>query len=270
MAKTAEAEVTKLRVKIGPHEFEAEGPRDVVAKHFEAWKQLVATRPLGEGTAGLLLPRGDAGTPAAGDMARLDIFAANTRRNLVTLRASLAGKASHADAALLILYGLRRYFGADGQEVLATRLKEALAASGYRCDRVDRALARHEREVCRPVPPRQKAPQAPDGASRDERGRLLCNFSVVHPWSHAALTADFSRSTAAYKDDGTREAHQRTVCRFEQADQSHPCHSRGCCRWSPATHLAVCRTGAGLHQRRCLRKVPSMHQWEVLHAERFQ
>jgi hypothetical protein len=143
MAKTAEAEVTKLRVKIGPHEFEAEGPRDVVAKHFEAWKQLVATCPLGEGTAGPLLPRGDAGTPAAGDMARLDIFAANTRRNLVTLRASLAGKASHADAALLILYGFRRYFGADGQAVLATRLKEALAASGYLCDRVDRALARH-------------------------------------------------------------------------------------------------------------------------------
>ena len=145
MPRAAGAEVAKLRVKIGPHEFEAEGPRDVVAQHFEAWKQLVAARPFGEGTAGPLVSRVDAtaGKSAAGGMEGFNLFAADAQRNLVTLRASVGGKAPHADAALLILYGYHRCFGADGQEVLATRLKQALAASGYRRKRLDRTLARH-------------------------------------------------------------------------------------------------------------------------------
>jgi hypothetical protein len=98
MPKSAEPQVAKLRVKIGPHEFEAEGPRDVVAEHFDAWKQLVAT-PLAAGTARPLPSRADTGTSAAADMARLEIFAPDMRRNLVKLRASLAGKIQHADAA---------------------------------------------------------------------------------------------------------------------------------------------------------------------------
>jgi len=66
----------------------------VVAKYFEAWTQLVAARPLSEGTAGSPLPRADitARTPAAGDVAGLDIFAVDIRQNLITLRVSPAVK----------------------------------------------------------------------------------------------------------------------------------------------------------------------------------
>lgn len=35
----------KLRVKIGDHEFEAEGPADVVKEQFELWKSLVTSAP---------------------------------------------------------------------------------------------------------------------------------------------------------------------------------------------------------------------------------
>lgn len=141
MPKVAGTEVAKLRVKIGPHEFEAEGPHHVVATHFETWKQLIAARPLSEGATAP--PRAAAGTPAAGDLAGRDIFAADSARQLITLQVSPGGKTPYADAALLILYGYRQSFDQDGRGMLATRLKAAMAASGHGRARVDRTLARH-------------------------------------------------------------------------------------------------------------------------------
>jgi hypothetical protein len=142
MPKDAGTELARLRVKIGAHEFEAEGPRQVVAAYFEAWKQLVAVHAPSAGPAAPSLPRADAvgGAPAAGDLAGRDLFAVDRQRNLITLRVSPAGD---ADAALLLLYGFRLCGVDDGQELLATRLQAALAASGHRRARLDRTLARH-------------------------------------------------------------------------------------------------------------------------------
>ena len=144
-------DVTKLRMKIGPHEFEAEGPRELVAAHFEAWKQLIAARPVTEATVEPTAPRQHTAPPArtvAGQQAGgagtpCDIFAVDTARKRITLRVSPAGKSQDADAALLILYGHHLCFGAEGQAVLVTRLKEALAASGHPRSRIDHTLARH-------------------------------------------------------------------------------------------------------------------------------
>jgi hypothetical protein len=144
-------DVTKLRMKIGPHEFEAEGPRESVAAHFEAWKQLIAGRPVTEITVEPAAPRQQTAPPAGtaagqqtgGASTPRDIFAVDTARKRITLRVSPAGKAQDADAALLILYGYHLCFGDDGQAVLVTRLKEALAASGHPRSRIDRTLARH-------------------------------------------------------------------------------------------------------------------------------
>ena len=124
-----------MRLKVGPHEFEAEGPRDVVAAHFEAWKQLIAPRPFNEGAAGP-----PASSPAAAGDLR-DLFVADKWRHLITLRVSPTGATRLADAALLILYGYQQCLGVDGQDVPATRLKEALAGSGHRRLRIDRTLA---------------------------------------------------------------------------------------------------------------------------------
>lgn len=135
-------DVTKLRMKIGPHEFEAEGPRELVAAHFEAWKQLIAARPVTEATVEPAAPRQQAVTPPGTPR---DIFMVDTARKRIILRVSPTGKAQDADAALLILYGHRLCFGEEGQAVLVTRLKEALAASGHPRSRIDHTLARHVR-----------------------------------------------------------------------------------------------------------------------------
>ena len=39
-------DIHKLKIKIGTHEFEAEGPTDVVQAQFEAFKELVANVPV--------------------------------------------------------------------------------------------------------------------------------------------------------------------------------------------------------------------------------
>ena len=137
MKKDPSSDLAKLRVKIGLHEFEAEGPHGVVAAHFKTWQQLIAPPPAAPppATAPSASP---APMPAA-----LDIFAADPARRLVTLRVYPTGKNQHADAAFLILYGYHECLPTDGQAVDVTRLKAALAASGYRNARIDRTLASH-------------------------------------------------------------------------------------------------------------------------------
>jgi hypothetical protein len=137
MPKAPENEVARLRVKIGSHEFEAEGSHQVVATHFEAWKQLLAQHaPAGSPVA---VPAYAAGALPAGDIR--DLFNTDVRRNMVTLRVPVSAQVPDAEVALLIIYGYGQCFGGDGREVPVTRLKEALAASGHRCDRIDRTLA---------------------------------------------------------------------------------------------------------------------------------
>src|SRR5262245_54066226 len=38
-------ETQRLRVKIGPHEFEAEGPPDTVSKQYADWREMIASLP---------------------------------------------------------------------------------------------------------------------------------------------------------------------------------------------------------------------------------
>ena len=38
-------ENTRIKIKIGNHEFEAEGPSKIVQEQFEAFKQLIASTP---------------------------------------------------------------------------------------------------------------------------------------------------------------------------------------------------------------------------------
>ena len=132
MKKDTSSDIARLRVKLGLHEFEAEGPQDVVAAHFKTWQQLMAPPPAAAPSA----------APAPAPVA-LDIFAVDAPRKLLTLRVYPTGKNQHADAAFLILYGYHECFPRDGQAVDVARLKTALAASGYRNARVDRTLAPH-------------------------------------------------------------------------------------------------------------------------------
>jgi hypothetical protein len=138
----------KLRMKIGVHEFEAEGPRDLVIAQLDIWMRAagLATTPAGDATAAA----GDhAGrSPAARDFRPErhpglgDVFRVDAERQLIILRVRVNGRRRNADAALVLLHGFDTCFGTgDGADVPAVRLRAALAASGHRLRRMDRALA---------------------------------------------------------------------------------------------------------------------------------
>jgi hypothetical protein len=137
----------KLRVKIGLHEFEAEGPVSDVKAQFKAWKELI-----GSGSAGVpstidtnkkLSPYVTEVRTREGYAAPWDIFNLDDKRKMVTLRVHPTGENRDADAALLILYGYKQSLQQD--EVPVTRLKESMEVSGLRPERIDRTLGVHIR-----------------------------------------------------------------------------------------------------------------------------
>jgi hypothetical protein len=144
-------ENSKLKVKVGPHEFDAEGPKDEVSAQFSAWKELIAAlpqaspEPAKRSVATVIPPTAITEVKTREGFAMpWDIFGDQTDRDLMTLRVHPpAGETRDADAILLVLYGYRKA-GNDGQgvaEVPVTKLKESLDVSGLRIPRIDRAVA---------------------------------------------------------------------------------------------------------------------------------
>lgn len=138
-------ETYRLKVKIGSHEFDAEGsPKDVKAQ-FEEWKKLIVTTSLSPSAlpdVGKAFPAQATGTQSSeGLQAPWGIFNIDSKRKLVTLLAHPTGESRDADAALLVLYGYKQTLGQD--EVPVTKLKESLEVSGLRPDRIDRTLSIH-------------------------------------------------------------------------------------------------------------------------------
>jgi hypothetical protein len=154
-------DTTKLRLKVGPHEFEAEGPEEVVAKYLAIWRDAINRPPdapaepeiraisptVGDGT-----PQPDAPSPPdplidpegvpKDRLARLVVF--DDRRQMYRLRVIPIGPDAVGDAVLVLLYGALKLRGED--EMLATRLVGALQGSGMTVERVDRDAAMHMRE----------------------------------------------------------------------------------------------------------------------------
>lgn len=131
----------RLRVKLGTHEFEAVGSPEVVASHFRTWQGLVARLPRQADVARAADTAPASRTGHATEAPEL--FVVDPQRELVTLRHYPGGKDQHADAALLLLYGFHRFLDGDGRAVAVTRLKAALAASGYTDGRINRTLERY-------------------------------------------------------------------------------------------------------------------------------
>ena len=131
----------KLHVKIGPHEFSAEGPVDDVKEQFDAFKELISTAQA--------VPTEKIRGADATDSSELEssadtqderllriLYGQNDKRGLVTLRIVRKGKEGIPESILLILLGyliLR-----NEEEVGVTKLKLALAQSGIRTERIDR------------------------------------------------------------------------------------------------------------------------------------
>ncbi len=152
-------ETFKLRVKIGQHEFEAEGPEESVKAQFQAWKDLLESAPTAVRApaasaadpstrsavhttdAHLVPPQTEGPSRSAGnglsDEDLGHVFQEDKEKQLVTLRVLPTGEDRHSDGLLLLLYGFRQI--RQQHEVKVTSLKAALQSSGSAPDRIDRA-----------------------------------------------------------------------------------------------------------------------------------
>ena len=137
----------KLRIKVGEHEFEAEGSPKDVTEQFHAWKELIASTPKSASGSDLGVREGKPKLPGNvtevktqdGYAAPWDIFDIDDKRKLVTLKIHPTGDDKDEQALLLLLFGYKKSYGQD--EVLATKLIASMQVSGLRPGRIDRTLA---------------------------------------------------------------------------------------------------------------------------------
>ncbi len=143
-------EPTKLRVKIGVHEFEGEGPTEQITSLYNDWLERIASQPTEPPTTQTLskqkpvIPAEKVTEVRTGDgyTGMLDIFEMDEARDLCKLVVHPpAGDTRDPDAILLVLYGYRKCGnqGSGTPRVNVTKVKQSLDISGIGVARVDRA-----------------------------------------------------------------------------------------------------------------------------------
>jgi len=137
----------RLKIKIGSHEFEAEGPADAVAKQFSDFKEIISkipdlpvattapTAPALSNTTAASGPSPSAPTLPPPVSALNKIFRVGGR--VISLTA-LPG--SDNDAALLIMLGQKEL--RDNDAATGSEVKDGLELSGYKTGRIDRTMDR--------------------------------------------------------------------------------------------------------------------------------
>ena len=133
----------RLKIKVGDHEFEAEGPAEVVKEQFIAFKELIANLP-STGTANRPLASAQAqvdnSASADGGLLALDkITRIDGRYVSLTARPETV-----EDALLLTLLGQRTFRNND--TVTGSELIDGLRQSGLNVGRVDWRLEKMANE----------------------------------------------------------------------------------------------------------------------------
>lgn len=123
-------DTNRLKIKIGEHEFEAEGPVDVVQDQFAAFKELIANMPK-EITQQASEPSSD-GAPPNG-LALEKITRVQGRTVSLTVHVE-----SIPDAILVLLLGQRKLRNNDS--VTGGEIMDGLRESGQIVTRVDHTL----------------------------------------------------------------------------------------------------------------------------------
>jgi hypothetical protein len=145
----------QLRMKIGPHEFEAVGEQEIVERQFEVWRELIASAPTpsassppapqipAAGSSSVQVPPASTANSVAGVTVDTGGFEKIIRRDGKKLSLSVLppGDNRVADAALVLMIAHKAYNQLD--QVGGTALLEGLAQSGYPVERVDRVLDRY-------------------------------------------------------------------------------------------------------------------------------
>jgi hypothetical protein len=127
----------RIKVKIGEHEFEAEGPADIVQSQFEAFKGLIAIQSHPSNVTTQQRGNQVAANKNAVDNAETlpmdKILKVDGRVISLTVKPE-----SEAVAALLVMFGQKTSRGND--TVTASEIRDGLEHSGYRFARVDRLM----------------------------------------------------------------------------------------------------------------------------------
>ncbi len=130
----------RLRVKIGPYEMEAEGPRDFVEKHYGSFSeripQTTQLAPVSAAASGT--PGGE--SPSESPLA--PIFHQESNGRMLSLTAKPSGDDTELDGVLLLLLGHKELRGME--LVSSDELLYGLKQSGYTVDRADRIAIRAE------------------------------------------------------------------------------------------------------------------------------
>jgi hypothetical protein len=136
----------KIRVKVGDHEFEAEGPRESVELQFQLFKELVGAAPVrtpGQAPPAPKPPVIQTPTQNGGlvdetpDKTVYDrLFSVDGDR--LSLHYLPEGENREANALLILLLGYRIITAQE--QVLGGRLMQGLQQSGLTLDRIDRVL----------------------------------------------------------------------------------------------------------------------------------
>jgi hypothetical protein len=130
-------DTTKIKIKIGNHEFEAEGPVETVQAQFDIFKDLVGTTLAQSTPTPAIQARSATAIPSnSGELPHIPLEKiVHVSGRVVSLTAL---PATTEDAALLIILGhkdLRNNVSVTGQEI-----GDGLAQSGRPVARVDRVM----------------------------------------------------------------------------------------------------------------------------------
>ena len=138
----------KLQLKIGIHEFCAEGPVEVVKHDFELWKTMlleIPAAPVAGMTSGaneVQATNRNGGLPPKEQIDKL--FLSDDKRGMVTLRILPRSDDRNAEVLLLLVFGYRALMNMD--EVAVTLLRPSLRQSGCTIQRVDQIAAKFVRQ----------------------------------------------------------------------------------------------------------------------------
>jgi hypothetical protein len=129
----AEMDNYRIKVKIGEHEFEAEGPAELVKSQFESFKDIIASTPRQTPASGnkQQMPQNE---PVNNSEIQLDkISKVDGRVVSLTIKPE-----AESTAAILIMLAQRTYRA--NETVTASEIKDGLEQSGYRTGRIDRLM----------------------------------------------------------------------------------------------------------------------------------
>src|SRR6267143_1030304 len=133
----------RLKVKIGPHEFEAEGKPDLVKKQFEEWKAMIS-QPNQPGLIEVLASLPEKPKTSLSETWGTYKMPANIldrvfrKGDPLSLLATPKSENAEVDSLLVLIYGLTELKGMPA--VTGTALKKSASKSGVNVNRISPTL----------------------------------------------------------------------------------------------------------------------------------